>query len=122
METDLLTIDDTTIAPENITLSATPSPSPYPVQCYPINGTDIKAGFYCQLNIAPATTTAQFPDYSYQEYQIGTSTEGFYFRNSLDIGELLIITFLATIIILFFSLKIWEFIFGKKVSIKRKEI
>lgn len=118
METNLLAID--TLTDTNPT--PTPIPTTYPVQCYPISGTDIKAGFYCQLNIQPATTTAPFPDYAYQEFQIGTSTEGFYFRNSLDIGDLLIITFLATIIILFFSLKIWEFIFGKKVSIKRKEI
>jgi len=119
MENDLLKIDDTTMAPA---AAPSPSPSPYPVQCYPIKGADIKSGFYCELKIPPATTTAQFPDYSYQEYQIGNSTEGFYFRNSLDIGDLLVITFLATIIILFFSLKLWEFIFGKKVSIKRKEI
>jgi hypothetical protein len=115
---------DTETITEQVILAGSPTPTPTPsapVVCYPISG-DIAQGFYCSLNLPPATTIATFPDYAYQEYQIGTSTEGFYFRNSLDIGDLLIITFLATIIILFFSLKLWEFIFGKKVSIKRKEI
>jgi len=115
-------MDNETIT-EQVILAATPTPTPSaPVICYPINGTDIKAGFYCELNIPPATTTAPFPDYIYQEYQVGTTTEGFYFKNSLDLGDLIIITFLGAILILFFAIKFWDFVFGKKVGIKRKDL
>jgi len=116
-------MDNETIT-EQIILAGSPTPTPTPsapVVCYPISG-DIAQGFYCSLNLPPATTTATFPDYIYQQYQVGTTTEDFYFKNSLDLGDLLIITLLATIIIFFFAVKIWDFIFGKKVSIKRKDL
>jgi len=127
MNTDLLLQPEKDLTPtptlDVVITAPTPTPSPTPtpqVVCLPLNGTDIKAGFSCTLNLDNTTSTSANPDFIPLTYQYGTTTGNFYLKNSFGLGDLIIVSILLTFLILYIADKLWDFILGKKVFIKRK--
>jgi len=127
MSTDLLLQPDTNLTPaptlDAVITASTPSPTPTPtpqVVCLPLNGDDIKGGFHCTLNLDNTTSTSANPDFIPLTYQYGSTTGDFYLKNSFGLGDLIIVSILLTFLILYISEKLWGFILGKKVFIKRK--
>lgn len=85
----------------------------------PSSSSDIWAFSNINCDVSDLASTTN-PDLSFLSYQLGTSTYDFYFKNNIGLGELIIITLLFFMFMFFIAVKVWDFIIGKKVYIKRK--
>lgn len=111
--TQINTISNDALLPQAITAS-TPTPTPNAqIICYPANGNDIKAGFYCVLNNPQATTTILTFDYNGQQWQTA-------FVDVWRPADVIISVFLGFICFLIIIKAILSVVIKKRVSIYKK--
>jgi len=118
--TQINTISNDALLPQAITAS-TPTPTPTPnaqIVCFPTNGSDIKAGFYCVLNNTQATTTQATTtiltfDYNGQQWQTA-------FVDVWRPADVVISVFLGFICFFIIIKTILSIVIKKRVSIYKK--